>query len=584
MKRLFFTFALPTALLLYGIAVEAPIQLDDGPVLESARTIHPVARWLGFTSFWFTHKAFTVFGNIFPWRPEAYHRFGNILIHAIAATALFWLVKELSENTLIASIAGALFLVHPVETQAVTYISQRFESMAAMWMIISAAAYVRFRKSGHAPWIALVVLAGVAAVLSKETAGILPIWVLLIELCFFSGTIFRTRVKYVAPLALLFLMPAWSIFRAAGGAGTFTWIPWHWYFASQGPVLAKYLQLSFWPRQQFLYYEFPPVDALTFSLIAQWLLVIGVIAAGILLLKRERLAGFGLLSFFVLLLPVTLVPLPDLIFEHRVYPAFAGIAIAVAALCRAERKALLAGMAVILVFLCWRTIVRNSQWNDEIAFMEIHRAEFPHDPDILARLGSYYYAHGYVNKALDLTLEARKYEGRFNPYYSQARKTNIATNLVAIYFAKQDVDAALTEAKRAIALDPEQPMALRAVATVEMSSGHYAAARDAWQRLTTVRPEDFQAWLGLKQACGFLHDVDGAAAADLKLQEFAKHNEQPQAAPQRPLEISAAEKTRVIFSLTVGVLILLVLAGRTIWAAVNQQKLRIRAIEGRQSS
>ena len=377
MKRLFFIFALPTALLLYGIAAEAPIQLDDGPVLNTARTIHEGTRWLGFTSFWFTHKAFTLFGNIFPWRPEAYHRFGNILIHALAATALFWLVKELSDNTLIASVAGALFLVHPVQTQAVTYISQRFESMAAMWMIVSAAAYARFRKSGRASWIVLVVVAGTAAVLSKETAGILPVWLLLIELCFFRGSIFRTRVKYVAPLALLFLIPAWSIFRSAAGAHTVTWIPWDWYFASQGPVLTKYLQLSLWPGQQFLYYAFPPVEAFTVSVITQWVLILAVIAAGIVLLKRDRLIGFGILSFFVLLLPVTLIPLPDMIFEHRMYPAFAGIAIAVAALCRAERRVLLAGVAAILVVLSWRTIVRNSQWNDEISFMELHRARFP---------------------------------------------------------------------------------------------------------------------------------------------------------------------------------------------------------------
>ena len=570
MKRLFFIFALPTALLLYGIAAEAPIQLDDGPVLDSARTIHEGTRWLGFTSFWLTHKAFTVFGNIFPWRPEAYHRFGNIFIHAFAATALFWLVKELTNNTLIASIAGALFLVHPIQTQAVTYISQRFESMAAMWMFVSAAAYARFRKSGRSSWIVLAVIAGTAAVLSKETAGILPIWLLLIEFCCFGGGIFRTRMKYVAPLALLFLIPAWSIFRSAGGKGTFTWIPWHWYFASQGPVLTKYLQLSVWPGQQFLYYAFPPVAALTLPVIAQWALVLAVIAAGIVFLKHDRLIGFGILSFFVLLLPVTLVPLPDMIFEHRVYPAFAGIAIAVAALCRAERKALLAGIAVILVVLSWRTVVRNSQWDDDIAFMELHRARFPQDPDILARLGSYYYVHGQVNKAVEVTLEARKYEDRLNPYYSQGRKTNIATNLVAMYFAKQDLESALKEARRAIALDPEQPMALRAVATVEMSNGHYAAARDAWRKLTEIQPEDPDAWLGLKEACRFLGDIGGMTTADHHFQELLQHSGQAAATAQRPLEISAPEKTYMIFSLTVGLLLLLVLAGRTVWLAVNQ--------------
>jgi hypothetical protein len=152
-----------------------------------------------------------------------------------------------------------------------------------------------------------------------------------------------------------------------------------------------------------------------------------------------------------------------------------------------------------------------------------------------------------------------------------------------MYFAKQDPDSALKEARRAIALDPEQPMALRAVATVEMSSGHYTVARDAWQKLTMIRPQDSEAWLGLRQACGFLGDLDGMAAADGHLQEL-KQSEQPDSTPERPFEISATEKTSIIFSLTVGFLVLLVLTARTVWAAVNQQKLGMKSIEGRPSS
>jgi tetratricopeptide (TPR) repeat protein len=153
-----------------------------------------------------------------------------------------------------------------------------------------------------------------------------------------------------------------------------------------------------------------------------------------------------------------------------------------------------------------------------------------------------------------------------------------------MYFAKQDLDSALKEARRAIALDPEQPMALRAVATVEMSSGRYALARDAWQKLTVIRSEDPDAWLGLKESCRFLGDVDGMTAADHHLQELLHNSAPASATPQRPLDISGAEKNYIIFSLTVGVLFLLVLAGRTVWFAVNQQKLRIRSVEGRPSS
>lgn len=66
MKRLFLIFAVPTALLLYGIALEAPMQLDDGPVLAGTRTLVLGRRAAGWTSFWLTQQAFALLGNILP--------------------------------------------------------------------------------------------------------------------------------------------------------------------------------------------------------------------------------------------------------------------------------------------------------------------------------------------------------------------------------------------------------------------------------------------------------------------------------------------------------------------------------------
>src|SRR6185295_15250795 len=116
------------------------------------------------------------------------------------------------------------------------------------------------------------------------------------------------------------LIPAWRALQSS--RDTFDWVALDQYWLTQGPVLAKYLLLSIWPREQFLLYDFPLVESVTVVVVLQWLMVLGLVTLAVILVKRQPVIGFGILTFFVLLLPVLVLPLPDLIFEHRVYPAF----------------------------------------------------------------------------------------------------------------------------------------------------------------------------------------------------------------------------------------------------------------------
>src|SRR4029077_15696066 len=106
-------------------------------------------------------------------------------------------------------------------------------------------------------------------------------------------------------------------------------------------------------------------------------------AFGLFLLRRQRLIGFGVISFFILLLPVMLLPLPDLIVEHRLYGAFAGVAIAAAGCVPViNRKWALAAVSILVVALGVKTARRNSEWQDQLTFLEMHHASFPRDPQI----------------------------------------------------------------------------------------------------------------------------------------------------------------------------------------------------------
>ncbi|MBI4471075.1 MAG: hypothetical protein HY646_00300, partial [Acidobacteria bacterium] len=162
--RAFFMFALTAALLLYGNALQAPFQLDDPQVLEVARQDAWTTRPLGYASFWLSTQAHKLFSDVLPWRTVFYHRLFNIVIHALSATVLFSLALDLTRGQLLAAaLAGVFFLVHPVQTQATVYISQRFESLAALFIFTSASAYVKFRRTRSPYWLAVVLLAAAAA-------------------------------------------------------------------------------------------------------------------------------------------------------------------------------------------------------------------------------------------------------------------------------------------------------------------------------------------------------------------------------------------------------------------------------------
>ena len=153
------------------------------------------------------------------------------------------------------------------------------------------------------------------------------VWILLIEWCFFRGRHFREILIFgtliMAPLA--FMVAAKAMANILGH--TLRSIALDQYWLSQGPVLAKYLALTVWPAHQALIYDSQPA-ALSWTVLVQWNIVLIVLVAGLFTVRRRPLIGFGILSFFVLLLPVMILPLPDLINEHRMYLPLAGLAMA----------------------------------------------------------------------------------------------------------------------------------------------------------------------------------------------------------------------------------------------------------------
>ncbi|MDX1775444.1 MAG: hypothetical protein R3297_02575, partial [Desulfobulbales bacterium] len=268
----------------------------------------------------------------------------NIAIHVLNGILLYFFIHftlnfapgSLSPQNkgLIAFSAALMWLVHPLQTQSVTYIIQRMNSLAAMFYLLSFMFYIWARISKHKLVIFTMacgaLAAGILAIGSKENAVMLPVFILLYEWYFFQDLRFDLKKHHYLILGILILFLLAAVFFYLGtnplnvvagyGGRDFNLQE---RLLTQLRVVVSYVTMVLYPlpSRLTLEHDFPLsyslVNPLTtlFSLFA----LTGITAAALLLSKRERILSFCLLWFLGnLLIESSIIPL-EIIFEHRTY-------------------------------------------------------------------------------------------------------------------------------------------------------------------------------------------------------------------------------------------------------------------------
>lgn len=288
----------------------------------------------------------------YAWGGEAvagYHAF-NLLIHVCAGLLLFGLVRRTLLQPVPAARFGpvalplacgvaALWLLHPLQTAAVTYIVQRAEVLVGFCYMLTLYAFVRASGSTRpGPWLALSVAACLAGMGCKEVMVTAPVMVFLYDRTFVAGG-FRAawgrRWGYYLALAGTWLLLAWLVAgtKGRGGSAGFGIEVSSWeYLLTQCQAIVRYLGLVVWPRPLVFDYGLATVGGLT----AVWwqALLLGALAAGTAwALVKRPVAGFIGAWFFGLLAPSSsVVPVvTQTMAEHRMYLALAAPLILVAA-------------------------------------------------------------------------------------------------------------------------------------------------------------------------------------------------------------------------------------------------------------
>ncbi|MBI5724013.1 MAG: tetratricopeptide repeat protein [Planctomycetes bacterium] len=381
-----------------------------GSVWEPLRRydVRPVA----FLTFWVNRRL----GGLDVWD---YHLV-NLCVHLLAGLTLMGLVRRLllsprlarhfgdAAEPLAAAVA-VVWAVHPIQTEAVTYIIQRCESLMGLFALLSIYLAVRGMESPRpAGWFAASLAAFLAGGGCKEAIITVPPILLAADMVFYSSVraggfwkAFRASLRRgwvlyagVGLLAVLAVPVAYKRFTGGlkeghisspivgavfGEAGPSVWA----YMITQPQVITHYLSLAFWPDSLCIDYCWPAARSI--GEVWPGVAVVGVlIAATAAALWRWPAWGFVGLWFFLWLAPRSSVIIrPDLAVEHRMYlPLAAVVAVVIAAAYLAGRRLIgraapktavaagCAALAVCVIALAVRTAHRNTDYACEMSIWQ----------------------------------------------------------------------------------------------------------------------------------------------------------------------------------------------------------------------
>ncbi|PLX82700.1 MAG: hypothetical protein C0616_01340 [Desulfuromonas sp.] len=552
------------AFLLYGHALDSPLYLDDERVLFKLKSsLDPTLAW---GHLWGGRGvSFLTFALNFSWfGPDVVgYRIFNVIIHALTAGLVFLIARRIfRQERLLPTFVGLLFLVHPLQTQSVTYITQRMTSLAGFWFFLACYLYIlwkersvqagSFSNPAATVFYALALAAGALAVLSKENTAVLPVALLLLDRFFLPEIPGRRRtlpdqVCAVLPFAMA---PLWLYFSRfsnwnapAQGAkrvalqqgGHVTPIQ---YFATEASVVWHYVKQLFIPFPQQLFYDTPIAQGLgnakTMVSLAGHALLLGI---AFLWRKRFPLFLFGVGWFYLgLLVESSFIPL-DPVFEHRLYLSMFGFAVLVPAMLGKLHRPQLQIVAIVLIcvvlgVMTWR---RNVVWNNDLAFYADNYRHAPDHPGLALTYGKRLneagrleeaqvvleglvrskpdYPSGYINLAYNYVAQ-KKYEETVNLVSMAAERDIFSAKLFYqlgnAHRGLKHSEYAVNSYMEAIDISPNFLPALVQLGNTHLSMHSLTDAESSFRKALELDPENGTAYLGLGMIAVRLRDIAAA--------------------------------------------------------------------------
>jgi len=514
----------------YSFNLNNQLFWDDDDWIVNNNYVHAI-NWDN-VKFWFTHDVLAGVGlssNYYrPFlfftfalnyillgvKPLVYHLTSNA-IHIFNSILVFWLIKSVFKRNLLAFLTSLFFLIHPLQTEAVTYISGRGDVLVAMFVL---AALLIFNKNQTAKSFKLYALSLtflILGLLSRETAIIFPVLALAFYVSVLSKEKFLKSIRNG-------LIKTWSYFAVVIVYGilrltalnfldtlNFYTEPniysenFHVRIFTFLPILWEYLKLLVVPVG--LHME---RGAVVYTSLFQWpvwavfLAIIGILASIIRFYRLEikqpnsnfRIWLLGASWFFIALGPVSgITPINALMYEHWLYLPMVGFWLIISFYLvklldslKLRQKTigywpLAVGLFIYLSFFVYQSIQRNILWGNPEEFYKNILMYEPNNPRINNNLGNLYLnqknkelSEFYYRKAIEAG------DAFAQPYY----------NLGAVLYARGDIPGAIQLYEKAIEINPGFFYPYQDLAVIYARQGNFLKASDNIEKLKLIIPNN----------------------------------------------------------------------------------------------
>ncbi len=537
-----FAAASLVAFLVYDPALSGPFLFDD----RYAMFGRPEAASLPLEA-WLPARPFTGLTQYLNYRLSgastlSYHLF-NLAAHIVTSVLAFlvlWFALRGSEMPgraqLIAGLGAGVFLLHPLQTEAVAYISGRSDVLCALFAYAALAVFLWYRRPAIGLGaVAAALLLSLLALLSKQQAVAIPAAFVLIDLLW--------REDGESPVASLKRNVRLHGLLAVGGVAGAVWVfselargntaglhiegvtPLQ-YFATQCRAVWHYLRLLVLPLGQSADPDFPLSPSLADPAAAGgFIALLALIGAAWYLRKSWPLAAVGILIFLAFLAPTSsFIPIKDPVAERRVYFPMIGALLVLADALRRWRvpnATLGAAGAAVLLVLAVLTHSRAALWGNELALWQDTVAASPNKLRPRFQLAYQYYASGKCQDAVREYAAAAKLgpptvellvdwgfalecAGQSEAGLAKARealakeRTFAAVAQLGMMLAKRrEFAEALPLLDEAVKLDPNHPSAFAYRGNLHASEGRLAEAEADFRRALSLAPGDEMSQRGL---------------------------------------------------------------------------------------
>lgn len=530
---LFFWFIIVFAgVLVYSNSFEAEFQLDDNFHILNRKDIQDInnytylQKWSNINQRPLSTFTLAINYQVHGFKVFGYHLF-NLIIHLLSAIFVYLLTNQILQSPaikektvkrhrrLIAFFCGLVFVMHPIQTESVTYVIQRMTSLAGLFYLMSASFYIKGRYAMikdkitlSATFMVISILSAVLAILSKQIAITIPAAFLLIELFFVRNKdkklckkFFYTGLIILVSLILLVICFG-EIPRETDRISRYD------YAITQLRVFTKYLQLSVFPIVQNLDYDFHVSHSLKGTKEIISLIVVTLfIFAGFFLYKKHRVYAFGLFWFIITLsVESTIIPINDVIFEHRLYLPLFGIILILTMLLfeifsKKNIRIFIISMMLISLFYGILTYARNEVWQSNYSLWKDVVEKSPNKARPHLNYGNALLERGDMQRAITHFTKSIKADPQNWPAYFNRGNVRISTG---------NYKGAIEDLNIFIEQYPNLPDPRNNLGKAKMLTGDFGGAILEFNKTLELDSTFDKAWFNRGNTRMFIGDYQGA--------------------------------------------------------------------------